>query len=142
MLLRSTSCYLLPTKVPVIWPLTTSSLPFSVVLLCHFPHWCTIFDTLALLFLKQIPFLLDPKTCNCCSPSWNALPLGLHGLLPRLIVWHFLWYIELHQCCYNHTVKSPTHPPFFPPLKRTLSLRTLLPYQSKFPRFSQKAGKR
>ena len=61
-------------KVPVIWTLTTSSLPFFVILLYYFPHWCTVFGNTGLAF---------PQANSISSPSKNfATALLLEMLFP------------------------------------------------------------
>ena len=56
--------------------------PFSVVLSTVFPTGALLLTTLALLFLKQIPFLPHPKTlqllfwkCSSPRPAWLATSL-------------------------------------------------------------------
>ena len=80
-----------------------STLLFSPLVPCFWQHWPCFSSS-------KFHFFPIQKLCNCCS-SGNALPLGLHGLLPPLF--------ELHQCCSNHTMKPST------PSLSSSSLKTL-----------------
>ena len=110
--------YLLPNKkVPVIWSLTTSSLPFSVILLYCFPHCCPVFDNTGLAFPKQIPFLPNPKTLQMlffweCSSQKKSIATSLVWASPMLFKPH-------------NEILTPLL--FLPLLKDTLSLYTRLP---------------
>lgn len=133
-------------QVPVIWPpVYLLSLPFSAVLLYHFPCCCTIFDTLALLFIKQITFLPDQMTlqlhlsfleCSSPRPAWLATSLTdtSFGLLNFMSIFNM-----------TLIMKSPLPLLFLlPPQKHFKSSHSFLPLSNlvKFPSFSQKAGKR
>ena len=120
--------YLLPNKkVPVIWSLTISSLPFSVILLYYFPHGCPVFDNTGLAFLKQIPVLPYPKTlqllffwkCSSPRPAWLATSL----------VWASPVLFKSHN-----EILNPLY--FLLLLKGTLSLYPLLPSPAEISYFS------
>ena len=91
-----------------------------------FPTGVLFLTTLALLFLKQILFLPDPKTlqllfwkCSCPRPAWLATPL----------VW------ASPMLCKSHNeILDPL--PFLLLLKGTLSLYPLLPSPAEISYFS------
>lgn len=135
---RSTNCYLLPRfqwYSPCLPPLCFS---FFTMLLYCFPHWCTIFDALALLFLKQITFLPNPKTLlffvlefSSPRPAWLSTSIicwtfpFIRWVSLKFLKWHWQW--------------NSAPPLFFS--KETLYISFLLSSLShlvKFPRFSQK----
>jgi len=89
MLLRSTSCIYCQLKrfqwygpwLPPLSVLCRSTPLFSPLVHC-WQHWPCFSSS-------KFHFFPIQRLCNCCSG--NALPLGLHGLLPPLF--------DLHQCC-------------------------------------------